>query len=172
MKKDLTCEIVVASEAGELEKVKSLLKEGASPNAMGPNSGAIHVAAFNGYKSVVEVLLKAGANPNLADKQQFYPLHLAASKGHSSICKVLVQSGAKMDVKTADGGSALHVAAASGFDKVVSMLIYLAGHLCVTKQTWEDTFEWRNYFLKKERIKALKAQIIMELEKNKLLLLK
>lgn len=125
MQKDLTREIVLASEGGELDKVKALLKEDASPNAMGPNSGAIHVAAFNGFKSVVETLLKAGADPNVADKQQFYPLHLAASKGHSATCKVLVQDGAKMDVKTADGGTALHVAAASGFDKVVSVLISL-----------------------------------------------
>ncbi len=59
MQKDLSREIVLASEAGELDKVKTLLKEGgASPNAMGPNSGAIHVAAFNGFKSVVETLLK------------------------------------------------------------------------------------------------------------------
>ena len=129
MQKDLTREIVLASEAGELDKVKALLKEGASPNAMGPNSGAIHVSAFNGFKSVVETLIKAGADLNVADKQQFYPLHLAASKGHSAICKVLVQAGAKMDVKTADGGTALHVAAASGFDKVVSVLISLGADI-------------------------------------------
>lgn len=129
MQKDLTREIVLASEAGELDKVKTLLKEGASPNAMGPNSGAIHVAAFNGFKSVVETLLKAGANPNVADNQSFYPLHLAASKGHGAICKVLVEAGATIEVKTGQGGTALHVAAGSGFDKVVNQLLILGADI-------------------------------------------
>jgi ankyrin repeat protein len=123
MTEELTKEIVLAAEAGNLEVVKAALKKGARPDAMGPNSGALHCAASNGHKDVVKVLLKAGANPNIADQQSFYPIQLAASKGHTPICSLLIKGGADIEVATNKGGTALHVAAASGYPKTVNALV-------------------------------------------------
>jgi ankyrin repeat protein len=123
MSEDLTKELVLAAEAGELDKVKEALEKGASPSAMGPNSGALHCAAFNGHKEVVDFLLKKGSDTSLKDNQSFYPLHLAASKGHAAICNALIKVGANLEVTTSRGGTALHVAAASNFGKVVSALV-------------------------------------------------
>ncbi|GAA3638747.1 ankyrin repeat domain-containing protein [Flavivirga jejuensis] len=123
MEIDLTKELILSAEKGQIEKVKDALKNGANPNSMGPNSGALHVAAFNGHKEIVEELLNASANPNIADKQSFCPLHLAASKGHSSICLALLKAEAEIETTTDKGGTALHVAAASGYHKVVDLLI-------------------------------------------------
>ncbi len=132
MPKDLTKEIILSAEAGQLEKVVEILKQGGNPNAMGPNSGALHVAAFNGHGEIVKQLLKAGANPNVADKQSFYPLHLAASKGHVSICSTLLKAGADIETKTDKGGTPLHVASASGYPKVVDILIKAGANINAT----------------------------------------
>ncbi len=46
---ELNKNLVIAIENGNLDEVASLLGKGANPNAMGPNSGAIHCASFNGH---------------------------------------------------------------------------------------------------------------------------
>ncbi len=126
---DLTMDIVLAAEKGDLEKVKNALKDGASPDAMGPNSGALHCAAFNGHKEIVKLLLKNGARTDIKDNQSFYPLHLAASKGETAICTMLIKAGADLEAKTSKGGTALHVAAVSNFGKVVTALVKAGANL-------------------------------------------
>ena len=116
-------ELILAAENGQLSEVKNLLKKGANPNAMGPNSGALHVAAFNGHSEIVALLLEKNADTNVQDKQGYYPLQLAASKGHLAICNQLIKAAADLEAKTFAGGTALHVAAASDFGPVVSALL-------------------------------------------------
>ena len=116
-------EIILAAENGNLSEVKTLLEKGANVNAMGPNSGAIHVAAFNGHLEIVQLLLKNKADTNVQDKQGYYPLQLAASKGHLAICNSLIKAGANIEAATLAGGTALHVAAASNFGPVLNTLI-------------------------------------------------
>ncbi|MBL7882043.1 ankyrin repeat domain-containing protein [Chryseobacterium gambrini] len=118
---DLVKELVLASEAGNETAVAELLNNGANPDAMGPNSGALHCAAFNGHLSVVKMLLEKGANPNVADHQSFYPLHLAASKKHLSIVKELIAHGADLNVVTSSLGTVLHIAAAINFYEILTV---------------------------------------------------
>ncbi|MCP4440081.1 MAG: hypothetical protein GY810_14145 [Aureispira sp.] len=138
MSSDLTQQIVLAAEAGKLDTVKELLEKGANPGAMGPNSGALHCAAFGGHIDIVKLLLKKGADPNTKDNQNFYPLHLAASKGETAICNALIKSGANVENTTDKGGTALHVAAASNFGPTVSALLK-AGANIEAKDQWGNT---------------------------------
>lgn len=116
-------EILLAAEEGNAEKVAKLLEQGADPNTIGANSGALHAAAFMGHKKVVSILLKHGANPNNKDKQNFYPLHLAASEGHTAVCNALLKAGATIEARAASGATALHIAAASNFASTVVALL-------------------------------------------------
>jgi ankyrin repeat protein len=120
---DLNRTLIVAAEGGDLPTVQSMLAAGADPNAMGPNSGALHCAAFGGYLDIVNVLLAGGADPNLADVKGLYPLQLAASKGHLRVMKALILADANLEAKTKAGGTALHVAAASDFPDAVALLL-------------------------------------------------
>ncbi len=126
---DLTEKIVVAAEQGALEQVQEALQQGASPDAMGPNSGALHCAAAGGHQAIVDLLLDAGANPNIADQQSLYPLHLAASSCSALICQHLLKAGAAVDATTSKGGTALHVAAATGCPDVIKILLDAGANL-------------------------------------------
>lgn len=138
MSTDLTQQIVLAAESGNLNTVKELLEQGANPSAMGPNSGALHCAAFGGHQDIVKLLVKEGADANLKDNQNFYPLHLAASKGETAICNALIKAGAELENITDKGGTALHVAAASGFGATVNALLK-AGANIEAKDQWGNT---------------------------------
>lgn len=123
MSLDLTRAIVTAADEGRLQDVAQALAAGASPDAMGPLSGALHCAVFNGHEAVVRLLLQHGANPDNPDTRQFYPLQLAASRGRNELCRILIEHGAGLECKTDKGGTALHVAAASDFPETVQLLI-------------------------------------------------
>jgi ankyrin repeat protein len=123
MSEILDQEIITAAETGNLEGVKKALEAGANPSAMGPNSGALHCAAFNGHETVVTLLLEKGATLDAKDKQSYSPLHLAVSRGHVSITEQLLNAGAEVDVLTPQNGTPLHIAAASNYPAVLPVLI-------------------------------------------------
>lgn len=118
---DLEKELVIASEDGNETLVIELLNKGVNPNAMGPNSGALHCACANGHHSIAKHLLEKGANPNIADNQAFYPLLLAASVKRLDICKTLLNHKADISVVTKAKGSLLHIASAINFHQILSL---------------------------------------------------
>ncbi|UYV79819.1 PPP1R16B [Cordylochernes scorpioides] len=69
----------------------------------------LHVAAANGYVSVVEFLLQQGVAVDAADRDNWQPIHAAACWSHSLACvqpevvEMLVQAGAKLDPRTKNG---------------------------------------------------------------------
>jgi len=54
------------------------------------------VAAENGHKACVRVLIAAKADLAYADRYGWTALHHAANNGHASICRVLVDEGASL----------------------------------------------------------------------------
>lgn len=118
---DINKELIIASENGNEKKVLEFISLGADVNHKGPNSLAIHCAAFNGFENVVEILLQNGADPNIPDNQSFYPLQLAVSKKELSISKILVANNANITVLTDKGGSLLHLAAAIDFVEIFEL---------------------------------------------------
>jgi ankyrin repeat protein len=62
-------ELLVASDKGDVEKVKKLLKEGADVNAKGKYGYTpLHKAAFYRYIEIVKLLIENGANVNATKK--------------------------------------------------------------------------------------------------------
>ena len=116
-----------AAERGDLETVRSLLRQGADVNAaQGDGMSALHWAAMNDNAEMAGVLLYAGAQPRATTRLGgFTALHLAGKSGHADVIRVLLEEGADVAAVTSTGVTAMHYAAASGRpDAVKALLAY------------------------------------------------
>ncbi len=88
-----------AAHAGLMEKVKSLVAEGADVNAMDDRLAAtpLHLAAYNNQTEVVEFLIAHGADVNARNKWDRTPLHIAIDQRRTEIAELLRQHGATLE---------------------------------------------------------------------------
>ncbi|XP_076303972.1 protein phosphatase 1 regulatory subunit 16A-like [Tachypleus tridentatus] len=63
----------------------------------------LHIAAANGYLTVVEYLLDQHVSTDSVDNDQWQPVHAAACWGHPEVIEMLVQSGADLNARTKNG---------------------------------------------------------------------
>lgn len=63
----------------------------------------LHIAAANGYVSVVEFLLDQHVSTDVCDNDQWQPIHAAACWGHPDVLEMLVQAGADLNARTKNG---------------------------------------------------------------------
>ena len=90
-------ELFDAAKAGDAVQVALLLKAGADPNARSPYDAPLHVAARFGRVKLVNALIEAGADIELAGYGGVRPLHAAALAGQDRIVSLLIALGAKVD---------------------------------------------------------------------------
>ncbi|KAJ5765756.1 hypothetical protein N7520_005315 [Penicillium odoratum] len=117
--------ILCAAEYGHSELVKYLLRAGAGPdfeNNLGETP--VHLAARNGFLSVIKVLLEEGCSiPFLMDKDTEFtlaPIKEAALKGHILVVEYLLSYA---PTPREHASSTLPFAAVSGDIALVSMLL-------------------------------------------------
>ena len=115
-----------AAMNGDLEAVRTLLREGADVNAaQGDGTSALHWAAEGGLVEMTDMLIYAGADleavTRIGDQT---PLHLASRAGMEGTVRALLKAGADANATTATGGAtALHLAAAAGSADAISLLL-------------------------------------------------
>ncbi len=87
-----------AATAGrQVELMKVLLEHGANPDATQEGGWtALHAAAQNGDRAMIEVLLANNASINVRAGNNQGPLDLALLKGHHEVAALLEQLGAKL----------------------------------------------------------------------------
>jgi len=113
----LTC----AVEAGHLEIVDLLLRQGANPDvATCKGARPLHLAAFSGNLDVLRRLLQAKVNVNSDDRHGQTPIFFAAD---ADVCSTLFAASADLDLRNRKGQSALHTAAHAGLDGVLEWLV-------------------------------------------------
>ncbi|XP_046385635.1 transient receptor potential channel pyrexia-like [Ischnura elegans] len=80
----------------EAEDVRRALHDGSDVNARSVPMGVtvLHIASSFGDENIVNMLLKAGADPSAADKLGRTPLHMAASAGSDECLLLLLKAGA------------------------------------------------------------------------------
>ena len=100
--------------------------------------GTLHISSSKGALELVERLLNAGANADIANSYGYAPLHVASFTGQTAIVEALLNAGADPNVipteasasrdtlRVCGGVTPLHFAAASGHVEIVSALL-LAG---------------------------------------------
>ena len=115
-----------AAMQGDLEAVRTLLRQGADVNtAQGDGMTALHWASEGGLVEMAEMLIYAGADLEAVTRiGNLTPLQMASRAGMASSVVTLLKAGANPHaVTTLGGATALHFAAASGSAVAVSLLL-------------------------------------------------
>jgi ankyrin repeat protein len=113
-----------AVQLQDVEALKALLAKGADANTIENGRPLLGWAAQNGNTQIVDLLLKAGANPNLADQGIGHtPLMRAIETQQPGAILLLLKAKADPNAKTPDGESCLTMAVESRKPKVVQALI-------------------------------------------------
>jgi ankyrin repeat protein len=124
--------LIEAAGRGNLETVRALLAAKADPNGKDGKGGqtALMWAVQQGQVPVVEELLRAGADVNIASKSGFTPLMFAAQRGEVgaegdvATARILLRAGAKVnEVQPKFGVTPLIVASAMVHPKMVELLL-------------------------------------------------
>lgn len=125
----LNSEFRVAAGMGQIERVQSLLKQGADVNSRAPSAGnvpaggtALMLASARNHPEIVRLLISHGADVNQADEGGGTPLIYAVWKGYKDIVALLLKNGTDIYAKTRDGRTPLSVAKQAGHTEIIKML--------------------------------------------------
>lgn len=126
---DQVVDIVNAVNAKDVAKVTALLQTnpklvGAKFTRGGPLDGwpLLMIAASQGDKPMVELLLRSGADVNDENYSSEVALHYAALHGHKEIVQLLIEHKADVNVKNDAGATPLAAATSAGKAEIVALL--------------------------------------------------
>jgi uncharacterized protein len=120
-----SAQIADAVENRDSEALRSLLTQKTDINAIQPDgTTALHWAAHWNDLESVNLLLRAGANPKIANRYGATPLSQAASAGNAQMIEALLKAGADpKTLTTPDGETVLMTAARAGNADAVKILV-------------------------------------------------
>ncbi len=91
---------LTAVEAGDITRVKAMLRKGLKLGALGKSGeSALHEAVDGQKMKIVELLLQAGASPNVRNQYGRTPLFAAVRNHDSEMVEQLLRAGADINAK-------------------------------------------------------------------------
>ena len=130
--------LITSVKNGEVHRVNELLFHGASPDAVETQAEhltAVRIAVHSTRRErdgsdiseedsleMVQMLVNAGADINLADAHGVTALHAAVAAGRSTMIRRLIQIGARSDVVDANGMTPLQLAQAEQYQSAIDAL--------------------------------------------------
>lgn len=118
-------DIVNAAKSGNLEKVKTLLKQ--DPTLINTSDTwlytPLHWALGKKHDDVALFLISKGADVNAKAKNGSTPLHMAARWGRLKLAQMLIQKGSDVNALNEFGNTPLHFACDYGYLDIVELLI-------------------------------------------------
>ena len=143
-------QLLSACRENHPDELMDLLRRPLNPEGGRERRGflaGLHLAGQNGHSHIVQLLLEAGTDVNIADDDydeddvddiyghdyEYYynsrtALHLAAENGHYNVVKLLLEAGANKNAAVRGGSTALHLAALMGHPEVVELLLEAGAH--------------------------------------------
>lgn len=115
--------LIQAASDGDLERVQTLLNQGANLNAQTLKGyTALMLAAAGNHGAIVQALLAKGADLNLQTDKGYTALMLAAAEGHAAIVRGLLERGSDAKRATESGHTALAIAEQQGNKEIITLL--------------------------------------------------
>ena len=116
--------LVDAVKALDKTAVREMVRRPETVNiAAADGTTALYWAAERNDLEVVDLLLKAGANPNVASRYGYTPLAMAALNGNEKVLARLLDAGADPNAATPDAETPLMAAARTGVAPAVKVLL-------------------------------------------------
>ncbi|XP_066144951.1 ankyrin repeat domain-containing protein 29-like isoform X1 [Euwallacea fornicatus] len=130
--------LIEAATWGSYSDVVRFIESGADIEMKDENGhAALHKAAKNGHKKVVETLLLHNANTEVSDNRNMTPIHYACDSGFNDIVNLLIEYEANLDAVNSTGWSPLMFASSNGHAKVAKSLVLQGANInAVTSQDW------------------------------------
>jgi ankyrin repeat protein len=112
-----------AIEGGRTGMVEVFISAGALDMGRDLGRFALHLAASQGQKEIVDLLIEQGASTHTKDDMDATLLHNAAIGGLSELARRLIEEGAPVDQQDARGRTSLHYAAKQGSLDIAKILV-------------------------------------------------
>ncbi|HEX7079623.1 MAG TPA: ankyrin repeat domain-containing protein [Gammaproteobacteria bacterium] len=151
--------LVEAAESGDRAAAIALLREGADPNARGPDgSTALMWAAHHDDAELVRLLLDAGANVDARNEFGAFALSEAAMIGSAPVIEALLEAGADPNAMNPEGETPLMAVARTGNVEAAALLVD-AGADVDAKEEWggQSALMWAAAQSQPEMVKFLVA---------------
>jgi ankyrin repeat protein len=128
--------LVTAAKSGDASAVRRLLQQRVDVDGSEPDgTAALHWAVHGERVDIADLLIRAGAKVNAANRYGATPLWLAAVSGNAAMLQLLLEAGADANAANADGETALMAAARSGRAPAVRALLDRGARVDV-KEGW------------------------------------
>ena len=103
----------------------------------GDGRTALHIACGlgNSGEAIVDVLLRAGADPAVTDDDGSLPLHIAVANGLARCTRLLLEMGSSAGAVNVAGDTPLHIAALAGHSEIMRLLVMGSGAAAAPAET-------------------------------------
>ena len=110
-----------ASSRGHIVVAERLVRAGKADLEPANKDGEVplHLAAYGGYLTIVELLLDSGASVDIGNGYGETPLFYAARRGYAAVARLLMQRGADVDKTSRFGDTALDDCKGERMKKVI-----------------------------------------------------
>ena len=109
--------------ANVLKTAQLLVDSGADVHVGPKNQGPLFNAGESNNVALLEILLKAGADPNAQDETTLRALHYTARRGSTKTAVALIEAGAEINAQDQYGFTALHEAVLGNYPELVKELL-------------------------------------------------
>ncbi|KAI9110703.1 hypothetical protein K1719_018141 [Acacia pycnantha] len=124
-------EVLTAARHGDVKKLETLLKRGASVQYRDQYGlTALHAAAMKGHKEMVSMLTETGLDLECEDEEGHAPLHMAVESGDQETVQVLVNKGANVNSVNKKGATPLYMARILGYNAIAEFLVSKGAMSC------------------------------------------